>query len=89
MRPAAETRGGVKRTLPDRVHLDPGVFVDQLFQQTLDLLNQLIAATPVERLAHVSLAPADDGPPVDSGRGIFGDPFDTASRTSIRWLLGL
>jgi hypothetical protein len=81
-------RWGVKQTLPDRVHLDPGEFVDQLFEQAVVLLNDLMVATPVERLAQVSLAPSDLTPPVDTGRGAFGDPFDNAFRLSIRWLLG-
>ena len=81
-------RWGVKQTPPDRVHLDPGEFVDELFEQAVVLLNDLMAATPVERLSHVSLAPSDLAPPADTGRGKFGGPFDNAFRLSIRWLLG-
>ena len=79
---------GVKETLPDEVCVDPGVFVDRLFDEVLILLNALMAKTPVELLNHVTLSPPDCQAPPDSGRGVFGDPFDLQPRTSIRWQLG-
>jgi hypothetical protein len=79
---------GVRQALPDRVFLDPGVFVDRIFEEVLLLLNKLMRETPVERLPHVALSKADREPPPDSGRRLFGDPFDMAPRTSIRWQLG-
>ena len=75
--------------MPNRVYLDPGVLVDRPFDEVVVLLNQLMAKTPVERLAHVVLKPESCQPPADSGRGLgFGDPFDESTRMSIRWQLG-
>jgi len=41
---------GVRELLPDRIHADPGVLLDAIFARTLDLLNELMRLTPVERL---------------------------------------
>jgi hypothetical protein len=55
----------------------------------LTLLNQVMEATPVERLGHVTLTAADALPPQDGsshqGPGIFDEKY----RLSIRWQLGL
>ena len=43
---------GVGRPFPDEeFHLHQGEFVERLLVHTLPMLNKLIAATPVERLA--------------------------------------
>ena len=86
---AADRRGGreawgLQELLPGRLHADPGVLLDRLLPLVTGLLNELMTATPVERLSGVSLQPADLVPP--SGRGeAFGEP----ERHSIRWQLGL
>jgi hypothetical protein len=86
---AADRRGGreawsLQELLPGRLHVDPGVLLDRLLPLVTGLLNELMTATPVERLSGVSLQPADLVPP--SGKGeAFGEP----ERHSIRWQLGL
>jgi hypothetical protein len=49
------------------------------------MLDGIMDETPVERLAHVSLAAGDSLPPID-GRA---DTFGELNRHSIRWQLGL
>jgi hypothetical protein len=73
---------GVRQLLPDRIHADPGLLLDALFSRALELLDELMRLTPVERLEGVSIAPEHHHPPSDGG-------FDEWSRTSIRWQLGL
>lgn len=77
---------GARRILNDSVHIDAGVFVDTLFPKVIELLNDLMAHTPVELLANVALSDADKKPPAPDPRntGI----WDEWVRTSIRWQLG-
>lgn len=75
---------GLKRSDGDDLYLDPGIFVDQLSEHVLRLLNALLALTPVEQLSHVSLTPADRVPPRRSA----GDVFAPEIRQGIRWQLG-
>jgi hypothetical protein len=82
------TTWGVRHALPGRVHVDPGVFVDRLFVEVVLLLNDLMANTPMERLGHVSLSPADCIPPPPAAHGQLAEPFEPWIRTSIRWQLG-
>lgn len=77
---------GVQTLLPGRTHIDPGILADRLFSAVLELLNELMAKTPVESMPHVHLTAADNGPP--STRDPM-DPFATWMRTSIRLQLGL
>jgi hypothetical protein len=81
-----EDTWGIRRVVSNRVHADAGRLVDALVPRVLDLLNRLMEATPVERLANVSLTTSDLGPPAaEAGRvGV----FDEWVRTSIRWQLG-
>ena len=74
---------GLRELLPGRLHADPGALVERLLPQVVDLLNELMTATPVEQLSGVSLRPADLVPP----RG--GEGYDERERHSIRWQLGL
>jgi hypothetical protein len=62
----------------------PGILLDRLLPLVIDLLNELMTATPVERLSGVSLQPRDLVPP--RGRG---EAFGECERQSIRWQLGL
>jgi len=78
---------GVRELVPGRLHFDPGVFVDRLLKETIDLLNELLAATPVEDLPYVALSAADSAPPPPTETGPT-DPFDPWVRSSIRWQLG-
>lgn len=76
---------GVEERIPGRMHADPFVLLEQLFPRVIDLLESLIALTPVERLPHVGSSDLPSGPPNDeSGFG----PFSENNRKSIRWQLG-
>jgi hypothetical protein len=66
------------------MHADPGVLFERLLPAVLELLNELMAATPVETLSNVSLKPEDLLPPAGSDQ-----PFAERERHSIRWQLGL
>jgi hypothetical protein len=79
---------GVATRMPERFHLDPGVFVDRLFEHTLTLLNTLMEKTPVERLLHVALSSSDSVPPEDSPTNPNGSVFRPWAMASIRWQLG-
>lgn len=86
---AADRRGGrdswgLQELLPGRLHADPGVLLDRLLPLVIELLNELMTATPVEQLSGVSLKPEDQVPP----RGT-GEAFGERERHSIRWQLGL
>ncbi len=86
---AADRRGGrdvwgLQELLPGRLHADPGVLLDRLLPLVIELLNELMTATPVEQLSGVSLKPEDRVPP----RG-WGEAFGERERHSIRWQLGL
>lgn len=72
-------RWGVEELLPGRVHVDPGVLVEELFAEVIPLLNELMDRTPVESLPGVSLTAADLAPPADAQ-----GPFSEPCRFSIR-----
>lgn len=72
---------GARDVLPSRVHLDPGLFVDRLFVQTLRTINDLMANTPVDKLLSEPLTASETECPVDG-------PFQPWVRRSIRWQLG-
>jgi hypothetical protein len=78
-------RSGWQGLLPGRLHADPGVLLNRLLPHGIELLNELMTATPVEQLSGVSLKPEDGMPP--HGRG--GEAFGERERHSIRWQLGL
>jgi hypothetical protein len=73
---------GIQQVLDDHYHADPGILVDQIFRAIVAFLDEVLEATPVERLDGVLLRDGDALPP-DSG------PFQQFSRSSIRWQLGL
>jgi hypothetical protein len=79
------TQWGIEQLIPGRIHADPGVLLEQLLPRILLMLNEIMEATPVERLAQVSLEPSDYQPPNRPPAG----PFVEANRQSIRWQLGL
>jgi hypothetical protein len=76
---------GVEQLVPGHFHADPGILVEQLLPRVLDMLNEIMNATPVESLAHVNLQPSDLVPPVGPHSG----PFVDVNRQSIRWQLSL
>ena len=78
-------RWGIKRQIPGRMHADPHVLLEELFPRVVDLLDLLMARTPVERLPHVEVAKLQVGPPVEGPMGTFSEN----NRNSIRWQLGL
>jgi hypothetical protein len=73
---------GVRQLLPDRVHADPGVLLDRVMVCCLELLNEVMRLTPVERLDDVVLTEKDLHPPA-------GPEFDEHVRATISWQLGL
>jgi hypothetical protein len=73
---------GLRILLPDRIHADPGKLLDAIFAGAVNLLDQLMRETPVERLAG-TLQSSDTGPPQDD------DIFGEEQRESIRLQLGL
>lgn len=74
---------GLYELTPGTMHADPHTFLEALFPATLTLLNDLLAATPMEKLPGYSLAGEDTRPP--EGEGMYGPK----ARDSIRWQLGL
>jgi len=74
---------GIYQLAPGMLHADPHTFLEALFPATLTLLNDLLAATPMEQLPGYSLADEDTRPP--EGEGMYGPK----ARDSIRWQLGL
>ena len=66
---------------------DPALFVERLFPQVLTLVNEAMEQTPVERLSHVALTPADSQPP-RGGQGGHASWYSERNRHSIRWQLG-
>lgn len=80
---------GAKGDVPWRLSLDPGVFIDRLFDSVLTLLDNLMKHTPVERLPHVRLAPSDVVPPAALNTRGTKDHFAPWIRRSIRWQIGL
>ena len=86
---AADRQGGqhiwgLRELLPDQLHAEPDVLLERLLRAIIELLNQLMTATPVEDLPGVSLQPKHSAPPQDRFSE-FGQP----ERQSIRWQLGL
>lgn len=79
---------GVRSIVPGRTYVDPGLLVDRLLVNVVELLNTLMAATPVERLPHVALSPTDMSPPDLTGLNQI-DPFAPWIRQSIRLQLAL
>ena len=75
---------GVEQLIPNKIHADPGILLEQLLPRVLGILNKIMEATPVEKLAHVRLQPSDLQPPV----GPHSVSFTEMSRQSIRWQLG-
>jgi hypothetical protein len=80
---------GIEEAMAGELHADPGILLEQLLPRILAVLNAILDATPVERLAHVNLRPSDLGPPVSPERGGLPGSFDEINRQSIRWQLGL
>ncbi len=76
---------GIEQLIPGRMHADPGVLIEQLLPRVLQMLNEIMDATPVERLSGVSISPKALRPPTKD----FPDTFSEINRQSIRWQLGL
>lgn len=78
---------GLRSVLPETIHIDPGVLVEQLFPVVLQLLNNLMEQTPVENLV-ASETELPTGPPEQDRDGRLLDPFKPKIMSSVRWLLG-
>jgi hypothetical protein len=74
---------GVRELIPHRAHADPGVLLDRVVVRALELIDDLMRLTPIERLLDANIPPESLGPPDDQGI------FDQWTRQSIRWQLGL
>ena len=83
-----EASWGVHSSLRGRTYVDPGVLVDRLFEAIVDLLNELMAKTPVERLPAVTTSVIETDAPTPSGQSGELDPFAPWIRESIRLQLG-
>lgn len=70
-------RWGVEELLSGRVHVEPGVLIEELFAEVVPILNELMDRTPVESLPGVSLNLVDVVPPPEG-------PFSETCRFSIR-----
>lgn len=73
---------GVRELIPHRAHADPGVLLERMFVRTLNLIDELMRLTPVERLRGAKRDSGAPGPPEHDGI------FDAWTRQSIRWQLG-
>ena len=69
------------------LRVDPGVLLEMLLPRVAVPLNDVMQATPVESLPHVTLTPADCQPPASADQ-IF-DEFSAPQWACIRTLLGL
>lgn len=78
---------GTKAVLPDRVFVDPGIFVERLFEHIIQLLNDLLATIPFEQRLGMTFTPQDYRPRSETPKGP-AEPFDPVRSTHIRWLLG-
>jgi hypothetical protein len=74
---------------PYRWLVDPGAFIEQLLPRIVTMLNEVMDATPVQRLSQVRLTQADCQPPAPDPAAGGMDTFGERSRLSIRWQLGL
>lgn len=83
-RRGGRTIWGLREVLPGELHADPGALLERLLPDVIALLNDLMAATPVEGLTGVRLKPVDLIPPAG-----MGEPFAEHRRHSVRWQLGL
>jgi len=83
-----EASWGVRSSVRGRSHVDPGVLVDRLFESIVDLLNELMARTPVEHFPGFRLSAVDTQAPAPSGQSGDLDPFAPWIRQSIRMQLG-
>lgn len=76
------TTWGVRELVPGRVHADPGMLLNRLLAGSVNLINQIMLLTPVERLSADVHKHAVPGSPDD-------EVFSARNQQSIRWQLGL
>jgi hypothetical protein len=79
---------GVETWGPDEFYADPGLMLEVLIQHLLPVLDQIMRATPVERVAGVNLSRDDHEHPQQRSPYII-DTFSIAQRACVRTLLGL
>ena len=72
---------------PDRVHADIRVLTERLMPAVTDVLDQVLAATPVERLPGLGPARLRDSPPADGARDAF--TWSAPVQERVLWQLGL
>lgn len=53
--------------MPGRIHAEPDLLIDELITHIADLLDEVMALTPVERLSGVDLASLRTEPPDQRG----------------------
>lgn len=77
---------GFKPTIPGRNLIEPGVLLDKLFELAVNMLNEIMKVTPVEKLPNLDLNNITYEPFVKDKKGF--DDFSEESRKNIRWQLG-
>lgn len=79
---------GYRPFAPGYDNIKPVLLVDRLMEECIKLINDIMKATPVERLPHIEKANLQNEPPRDEpDRGIL-DTFSEWNRKAIRWQLG-
>jgi hypothetical protein len=73
---------GLERLIPPRVHLDAARLVERLLPQALQILDDTLRLTPVERLDGVLISDLTTAPPDNLD-------FSLGTRTRASLLLGL
>jgi len=79
---------GVKPLGANLNEVNPATLVDKLFEEVVILVNDLMRATPVEKLSHVQAANLTNMPPPPKDNHPTSDTFSEWNRLTIRWQLG-
>lgn len=82
-----ERAWGLGQPLPGQETIEPGIFVDRLFDFVVPMLNDLMAATPFEGREGFEVESLLTEPPKSQRAGEW-NPFSPWTRSSIRWQLG-
>ncbi len=70
---------------PQGIRAEMDVLLERLLHEVIEALNLLMEETPVESLAHVTLAPDQSKPPNDGADSV----WSAANRLAVAWQLGL
>lgn len=79
---------GYRPFAPGYDNIRPGLLVDRLTEECIKLINNIMQATPVERLSHIEKANIQNKPPAEKpGSGVL-DTFSEWNQKAIKWQLG-